>query len=192
MNNGEEAVGGESSQEKALLTLAVIDELAADRAVQSFGSFAQVVNLQGRPVFAETVRENPVSLLISTQADDVISNCLDASDTLNCYRATCVILYFRLDRTESSPIVEFYRVCKIRRIQKPRRSNHCFLAVSESILEIRLRYFMLRVICRSNPVVIDLRCYPCVNNRLSTISFLDCVRAVVWAYDHRQAVDRTS
>src|SRR5579863_1295715 len=192
MNNGEEAVGGESSQEKALLTLAVVDELAADRAVQSFGSFAQVVNLQGRPVFAETVREYAVGLLITAQIDDVVSNGLDASHTLNCYRATGVILYFRFDRAESSPIVEFYRVCKIRRIQKPRRSDHYFLAVSQSILEIRLSYFVLRVICRSNPVVIDLRRYPCVNNRLSSISCLDCVRFVDWAYDHRQSLDRTS
>src|ERR1017187_7562566 len=97
MNDGEEAVGSESPEKQALLASPVVDQLAAHGPVHPRGSFSQIVNLQWRPVLAEAVGENSVGARQATEIDDLVSDGLDASDALDCYRIACAILYLSLD-----------------------------------------------------------------------------------------------
>ena len=113
----------------------------------------------------------------------------DASDTLDYYWLARVIFYFGFDCAESPSLVHRQRVCEIRDIRKSGRSDGNFLAVSENIFKIRLRYFVLRIICRFNPFVIDLRRYSGVQDGASIISLANFVRAVARLNCHRKALD---
>src|SRR5271154_2381396 len=106
MNDGQEAVGGERPKEEALVGLPVIDKLAAHGAVHALRSFAQIINLQRGPVFAEAVGENSVGALRAAEVDDGVSEGLNASNTLDCYRFAGMILYLGFDNTKSSPLID--------------------------------------------------------------------------------------
>src|ERR1700683_2987371 len=175
MDDGEEAVGGENPQKQALLAIPVVDKLAAYGAVHALRSLSQIVNLQRRPVFAEAVGENTVSGLGGTEIDDLVSDRLDASDALDCQRLARVILHFGFYRAERPSLIDRQTVRKIGELRESGRSDGNFLAVSESVVNIRLRYFVLRVICRFNPLVIDLCRYSCVQDAVSTIFCSDLV-----------------
>src|SRR5271167_4802288 len=123
MNDGEEAVGSQSSHKQTLRALPVVDKLAAHGSVHALESFSQIVNLQWRPILAEAVRENSVALLGSTEIDNFVSDSLDASDTLDRERLACVMLYLSLDDTKSSPVINLQCIGEIRQIRKSRRSD---------------------------------------------------------------------
>src|SRR5271163_2536636 len=118
VDDGKESVGGESPNEKALLALSVVDELASYGPVHSIGSFSQIVNLQRRPVLAEAVRKNSVGFLRATEINNLVSKGLDAPDTLDRYRSGVVILNLGLDDTKSFVVINLNCICKIREFRK--------------------------------------------------------------------------
>ena len=105
MNDRKQSVGSESSEKEALLAFPVIDELAADGAMHSLRSFPQIVNLQRRPILAETVREDAVGALCATEIDNLVSNRFDAADALDSHRIPSVILYALLDNPKMSSLI---------------------------------------------------------------------------------------
>ena len=118
----------------------------------------------------------------------MISQRLDASDTLDCHRIASVILYLSLHDTKRSPIVDLECNCEIRKIRKSGRSDGNFLAGSENVLKPRLRYLMFRIVRRLNPLVIDLRRDPRVNDGVSANSRSDFICAIARLHNHRQAL----
>ena len=100
-----------------------------------------------------------------------------------------MILDVGFDSTKTLSFIHLYCVCKIREIWKSGRSDGDFLAVPESILKVRLSYFVFRIIRRLDPLVIDLRRYACMKNGVSAISCSDVIGAVARLNGDREALD---
>src|SRR5579862_4689182 len=105
MNNGEKAIGSKSSKKQTLRALPVVNKLAAHGAVHTLRRFSQIINLQGRPVLAETVGENSISTLGAAEIDNFVSYRLDAAKTLDRHRISCVIFNLNFNRAEGSAVI---------------------------------------------------------------------------------------
>ena len=103
----------------------------------------------------------------AAEVDDFFPKGLNASNTLDGYRIARVIMHLSLDDAPSSAFVDLKRICEIGKVRKSGGSDRNFLAVSESILKMRLRYFVFRIICGLDPLVIDLRRDSRANNTVS-------------------------
>src|SRR5712692_3341615 len=81
--DGEKFVGRERTQKNTSLRPEVVNQLAAHGAMHSVGDICQIMNSNGRTVFAKAVGEDAVGGIGSAEVRDSRAKGLDAAECLN-------------------------------------------------------------------------------------------------------------
>src|SRR5208283_2575066 len=127
--------------------------------MRSAGHSPEVVKHQVRPIFAETVGEDPVSRLTAIQIEDRLTNGLHTPNRLHRYFLPRAVFHLYLDGTVRALFVELEHVNKIGFAVQSAASDRHLSAGAEIIVECRLRSLVPRVIARAKPLVVNLCCH---------------------------------
>ena len=169
MEQGQKSIGGQRADEKTLLGLPVVDELASGAAMYPAGRLPQIVDLQLGPVFAETVRQDSIGEWMPTQIEYRLPDCLQASDRLHRYVLTSLVLDCHLDSGVRTLVINLRDINQICFAFESRARNGYRTAGAEIIGELGLGRSVMRIFVRTQPLVIDLRCHTTGKNGLAAL-----------------------
>ena len=159
MQQRQKTVRSQRAEEESLFALPVVDELSACTAMHPAWRFSQVIDLQVRPIFAETVGEDSIGECRATQIERWLPDCLHASEGLHGHFFTGGIPYCHLDCRIGALVINLHGKNQIGLALEPSTSDRYHAPRAEFILECRFGSLMARVLPRAQPLVINLRCH---------------------------------
>src|SRR5713101_3237444 len=159
MEYGQKSVRRERAEEQTLFAFPIADELAPCTPMHPAWRFAKVVDLQLRPIFAETIGEDSICRCMATQIEHWLPNRLYSSDGLHRQFLVGSVPYRYLDRAVGALVINLNNINKIGFALESRSSDGYGPAVAKFIGECSFGCFVTRVLIRAQPLVINLRCH---------------------------------
>jgi hypothetical protein len=127
---------------------------------------SEIVNLQWRPVFAETIGKNAVAILGGSSVEGPAADCLNRPDGLYFGGLPRVILYIHFDISGGRRLVETDRIAKVWLRGESGASHNDLMTSPEGIFESGLPYPVLRIIAGADPLAVELHADPAMDDSM--------------------------
>jgi hypothetical protein len=149
--------------------------------------FAQIVEAQVRPILAVAVRKNAIGGRVTTKIEQGISHELRGADRLHCERFSCRVLDVHLHGGVGRLIVKLDDKNQVRFPGKAGVCDGDRAAGAEIVGEFGFRRFVMRIVARTQPRMIDLRAGAASKDRLAA-PHRELIRSILGIRVHSERV----